>query len=98
MTVSTHVNRENCDDIPVTVEVEQDEEFFRCSEEAVVEQNYLNNDMSATVYQVGDKIYLTDAERKQVEEKCSEDLFESMSPSQRRNYESEQYYERNGLR
>lgn len=96
MTISTHVNRENCDDIPVKVEVEQDEEFFHCAEEATVTEIYWNNQADKVVYDLGDKIYLTSAEQKQVEEKCAEELFDSMSAGQRKSYYTEQLAERMG--
>lgn len=86
MTISTLIHRPNCDDIPVKVAVEQDEEFFHCAEEATVTEIYWNNQADKVVYDLGDKIYLTSAEQKQVEEKCAEELLDSMSAGQRRSY------------
>lgn len=89
MTISTHINRPNCDDIPITVNVEQEGEFFHCREEAIVSAIYWDNDMTKVAYDIGDKIYLTSAEQKQVEEKCAEELLDSMSAGQRRSYYSD---------
>lgn len=96
MTIETTINRPNCDDIPIKVEVEQDGESLHCAEEATITEVYWNNAANAVTYDLGDKIYLTRSEQKQIESECFETVLDEMSSSQRISYYSEQLRESRG--
>lgn len=96
MTVETTINRPNLDDIPIRVTVEQEGEHFSCSEEATVTEVYWNNAANAVAYDIGDKIYLTRSEQKQIESECFDAVLDEMSSSQRISYNSYQLRESRG--
>lgn len=97
MTISTHINRPGCDDIPVDVNIEQDGESLHCAEEATITEVYWNNAANAVTYDLGDKIYLTRSEQKQIESECFDTVLDEMSSSQRISYNSYQLRESRGF-
>lgn len=97
MTISTLIHREGMADIPIEVTVNMNnDESMDCEKYGTITKPYWNDAMTYQVYDIGDQIYLTDEEMDQVKIEARDQVFESMSPSQRRNYESEQFRESMG--
>lgn len=84
MTISTLIHRPGMHDIPVIVEVEQNYDgTVELPEYAVSPKPYKNDDMTEVVFDVGDRIYLTRDEQRQIKLDALEQVWQSMTPSQR---------------
>lgn len=91
MIISTTLDRPNCHDIPVNVQVEEHRCGLECSEFGLCTQAYMDDAMTGIAYQQGDRVYLTSKEQRQIEQEAQEKLLDGM------NYLERYWFNRNEL-